>query len=177
MFLCSKNYGSPIRATRLKVAPNIADPITKTYCSLKLICDITSKKSFQTTQGSHYNSNFGKKQNSCYLEADFVYFFLFVCCLFGWFFVLYFKLSLHLPSFKVRGCKWQIYSPFCYLLITPKQSEDYPELKPRMFVCLFVCFFVFCFELSLHIPSFKVRGCKWQILHSVLLFIDQSKIE
>ena len=28
-FRCSKNYGSPTRVTMLKVAPNMADPISK----------------------------------------------------------------------------------------------------------------------------------------------------
>ena len=28
IFQCSKNYGSPTRVTRLKVAPNMADPIS-----------------------------------------------------------------------------------------------------------------------------------------------------
>ena len=27
IFQCSKNYGSPTRVTRLKIAPNMADPI------------------------------------------------------------------------------------------------------------------------------------------------------
>ena len=28
IFQCSKNYGTPTRVTRLKVAPNMADPIS-----------------------------------------------------------------------------------------------------------------------------------------------------
>ena len=47
VFQCSKKYGSPTRVTRLKVVPNMADPISlklTTNVALSNICNLHTQK-------------------------------------------------------------------------------------------------------------------------------------